>query len=76
MIHGEQPEVAVYYSPGKILYRLLLCVVMIMVSLFLAFNDSVQRLGAEFWGWIGIIFFGGAGLVVGVSLIDNHRLQA
>ena len=68
MIHGEQPEVAVYYSPGKILYRLLLCVVMIMVSLFLAFNDSVQRLGAEFWGWIGIIFFGGAGLVVGVSL--------
>ena len=68
MIHGEQPEVAVYYSPGKILYRLLLCVVMIMVSLFLAFNDNVQRLGAEFWGWIGIIFFGGAGLVVGVSL--------
>lgn len=68
MIHGEQPEVAVYYSPGKILYRLLLCVVMIMVSLFLAFNDSVQRLGAEFWVWIGIIFFGGAGLVVGVSL--------
>ncbi len=68
MIHGEQPEVAVYYSPGKILYRLLLCVVMIMVSLFLAFNDSVQRLGAEFWGWIGIIFFFLAGLVVGVSL--------
>lgn len=68
MIHGEQPEVAVYYSPGKILYRLLLCVAMIMVCLFLAFNDSVQRLGAEFWGWIGIIFFGGAGLVVGVSL--------
>lgn len=68
MIHKEQPEIAIYYSPWKILYRLLLCVVMIMVSLFLAFNDSVQRLGAEFWGWIGIIFFGGAGLVVGVSL--------
>lgn len=56
MIHGEQPEVAVYYSPGKILYRLLLCVVMIMVSLFLAFNDGIQRPGAKFWGWIGIIF--------------------
>ncbi len=68
MIHGEQPEVAVYYSPGKILYRLLLCVVMIMVSLFLAFNDGIQRPGAKFGGWIGIIFFGGVGLVVGVSL--------
>lgn len=57
MIHGEQPEVAVYYSPGKILYRLLLCVAMIMVCLFLAFNDSVQRLGAEFLGgWSN--FFG------------------
>lgn len=70
MIHGEQPEVAVYYSPGKILYRLLLCVAMIMVCLFLAFNDSVQRLGAEFWGWVGLIFFGGVGLVVFVSLFD------
>ena len=68
MIHKEQSEIAIYYSPWKILYRLLLCVVMIMVSLFLAFNDSVQRLGAEFWGWVGLIFFGGAGLVVGVSL--------
>lgn len=70
MIHGEQPEVAIYYSPGKILYRLLLCVAMIMVCLFLAFNDSVQRLGAEFWGWVGLIFFGGVGLVVFVSLFD------
>lgn len=68
MIHEEQPEMAINYSPWKILYRLLLCVVMIMVSLFLAFNDGIQRPGAKFWGWIGIIFFGGVGLVVGVSL--------
>lgn len=70
MIHKEQPEIAICYSPWKILYRLLLCVAMIMVCLFLAFNDSVQRLGAEFWGWVGLIFFVGAGLVVFVSLFD------
>lgn len=66
MIHKEQPEIAIYYSQWKILYRLLLCVVMIMVSLFLAFNDGIQRPGSKFWGWIGVIFFGGVGLIVGV----------
>ncbi len=68
MIHKEQSEIAVYHSSWKILYRLLLCVVMIMVSLFLVFNDGIQRPGAKFWGWVGIIFFGGIGLVVAVCL--------
>lgn len=39
-----------------------------MVSLFLVFNDGIQRPGAKFWGWVGIIFFGGIGLVVAVGL--------
>ena len=68
MIHKEQSEIAIYYSSWKILYRVLLCVVMIMVSLFLVFNDGIQRPGAKFWGWVGIIFFGGTGLVVAVGL--------
>ena len=62
MIHEEQPEIAVYYSPWKNLRVFIVCAVLAFVLMII--DNNPRYAGIKLWAWIGLVFVAGTGLVI------------
>lgn len=64
MIHEEQPEIAVYYSPWKNLRVFIVCAVFTLAFVLMIIDNNPRYAGIKLWAWIGLVFVAGTGLVI------------